>query len=226
MRNARRGPLRKMRTTQVLIRLRIRAGWSRPSLPSYRTNGYCDICRRTENVQLKLHGCALSSRPLLFIMAFFPLWASNYKIYYAPQLEINIPSVSCLIRLFVVYKENFCIFGCPKCAQWRFWSGCANAHDSLGAPVRGYVSYRSGSNGIESNQSTDTTGRSIISECRLGKLSWTGTILFQLTLNFLLFTQTVKTLIRRRRMRRLMRVCTVCHVLNDPVKVLKITLYQ
>ena len=33
---------------------------------AYRINGYCSICRRTENVLIGLHGCARSSGPALF----------------------------------------------------------------------------------------------------------------------------------------------------------------
>ena len=49
------------------------------------------------------------------------------------------------------------------------------------------------------NQNTDSTVGSIFfSECRLGKWSWTETRLFHFTLNFLVFKQTVQTLIRPR----------------------------
>ena len=41
--------------------LRIRAGWSGPSL----TNGYCSIFRRTEKAKIRLHGCACWSGPSL-----------------------------------------------------------------------------------------------------------------------------------------------------------------
>ena len=44
MRNVPKGPLCKLRTTQALISLRIRAGWSWPSLSAYRISGYCSIC--------------------------------------------------------------------------------------------------------------------------------------------------------------------------------------
>ena len=29
--------------------------------------------------------------------------------------------------VFVVHMKKLCILGYPKCAQWRFWSDCANA---------------------------------------------------------------------------------------------------
>ena len=65
-----------LRTTQALISLRIRAGWSGPSLPANRINEYCSICRRTENAHINLHGCACLSGPAL-ITACFPWCASN-----------------------------------------------------------------------------------------------------------------------------------------------------
>ena len=66
MRNARKGHLWSIRTTQVLIRLCICTGWSGSLLPTTRINGYCSICRRTENVRIRLHRCARSSWPSLF----------------------------------------------------------------------------------------------------------------------------------------------------------------
>ena len=65
MRNARKGPLSNLRTTQAQISLRISAGWSGPSLSAYRINGYCRICWQTENAQVRLHGCACWSGPTL-----------------------------------------------------------------------------------------------------------------------------------------------------------------
>ena len=46
-----------------------------PALFTYRISGCCSICRRTENVQIRLHGCARSPVPSQFaddILAFFP----------------------------------------------------------------------------------------------------------------------------------------------------------
>ena len=37
----------------------------------------------------------------------------------------------CLIRVFIVRTKKLCILGYPKCAQWRFWSDCANAQSDL-----------------------------------------------------------------------------------------------
>ena len=36
-----------------------------------------------------------------------------------------------LIRVFVVRMKKLCLLGYPKCAQWRFWSDCANAQSDL-----------------------------------------------------------------------------------------------
>ena len=64
--NTRKWPVWNLRTTQALISLRTRAGWSELVLFANRINEYCSICRRTENVQIRLHGCARSSGPTLF----------------------------------------------------------------------------------------------------------------------------------------------------------------
>ena len=58
------------------------------------------------------------------------IWASAWE---------NVPSYMCnkpahlgsLIRVFHVRMQKFCILGCPKCAQGRFWSDCANAQADL-----------------------------------------------------------------------------------------------
>ena len=82
MRSTQKGPLCNMWTMQALISLRICAGWSGPALSTYRINRYCSICRRTENVQIRLHRCTCSSGSSLFahgIRSFFPRCAS-YEI--------------------------------------------------------------------------------------------------------------------------------------------------
>ena len=71
--------LYSLRATQSRISLRICAGWSAPSLPAFRINGYCSVCWRTENAKIRLHGCECWSGPLLFafdIRAIFPRCAS------------------------------------------------------------------------------------------------------------------------------------------------------
>ena len=53
------------------------------SLFTYKLNGYCSICRRTENFQIRLHGYARSSRVSLFkngTRALFPRCASHANI--------------------------------------------------------------------------------------------------------------------------------------------------
>ena len=53
MRNAWKGTLFNLRTTQAQISLRISAGWSGPSLSAYRISGYSSIYR-TENAWIRL----------------------------------------------------------------------------------------------------------------------------------------------------------------------------
>ena len=54
-----------------------------------------------------------------------------------------------LVRVFVVLMKTVYILGYQKCAQWRFWSDCANAqsdlNSSLGAHVQTYVFWHWGS---------------------------------------------------------------------------------
>ena len=81
MRNARKGSLCDLRTTQAQISLRISAGWSGPSLSVFRINRYCRICRRTENAKIRLHVCACWSGPTLTAnWAFFVRWES-YRLH-------------------------------------------------------------------------------------------------------------------------------------------------
>ena len=79
MYNAWKWSLCNLRPRQALISLRMRAGWSGLSLPAYRINGIVE-CRRTENIQIKLHGSARSSESSLFahgIRSIFPRCASG-----------------------------------------------------------------------------------------------------------------------------------------------------
>ena len=63
------------------------------------------------------------------------MWTSQWE---------NVPSDMCankdsnqpahlrsLIRVFIVRMKKFCIFYYSKCAQWWFWSDCANAFADL-----------------------------------------------------------------------------------------------
>ena len=78
MHNAWKGPLCSLQKTLALISLRIRAGWSGPSLSAYRING---SCRWTENVQLRLHGCACAPSLLAYgFRAFLPHCESSLII--------------------------------------------------------------------------------------------------------------------------------------------------
>ena len=50
----------------------------------------------------------------------------------APSKDSDQPAHShSRIRVFVICRKNHCILGYPKCAQRRFWSGCANAQADL-----------------------------------------------------------------------------------------------
>ena len=69
--SARKRLLCNLRATQAQICLRIRAGWSEPSLSAYRINGYYNTCRRTANAYSRLHGCACWSGPSLFAYDLF-----------------------------------------------------------------------------------------------------------------------------------------------------------
>ena len=39
-----------------------------------------------------------------------------------------------LICVVIVDMKKLCILGCPKCAKWRFWSGCTNGQVDLNLP--------------------------------------------------------------------------------------------
>ena len=58
--------------------------------------------------------------------------SETYLLTCAPNEDLNqYARPRSLIRVFVVRTRNFCILGYPKCAQWRFWSDCANAQADL-----------------------------------------------------------------------------------------------
>ena len=50
--SARKGPFCSLRLTQANI------SWYGPALSAYRHTGHCNIWRRTEKAQIRLHGCA------------------------------------------------------------------------------------------------------------------------------------------------------------------------
>ena len=102
----RKGSLCNLRTMQALISLRIRAGWSGPSLSAYRINGYCNIYWQTENVHIRLHGCARSSGPLLFgygIRAFFPCYTSYGFIEKQEHTYLDSPYLELWWRLLTLW---------------------------------------------------------------------------------------------------------------------------
>ena len=55
-----------------------------------------------------------------------------YLLTCVPKEDSKQPTLSgSLISVFVVRMKKLCILGYPKCAQWRFWSDCANAQSDL-----------------------------------------------------------------------------------------------
>ena len=49
-----------------------------------------------------------------------------------PNEDSNFPAIPRgLIRVLVGRMKKLCNSGLPKCAQWRFWSDCANAQSDL-----------------------------------------------------------------------------------------------
>ena len=74
---------------KALMRIADDTGRSGPSLPAYRINEYCSICWWIENVQIRLHGCACSTRPSLLaysVRIFFPSCTSNMILRYICKL--------------------------------------------------------------------------------------------------------------------------------------------
>ena len=56
----------------------------------------------------------------------------TYLLTYAPNEDSDqLAHSRSLIRVFVVRMKKVWILGYPKCAQWRFWSDCANAQADL-----------------------------------------------------------------------------------------------
>ena len=52
----------------------------------------------------------------------FVVWA-NVQAYWNQLAHLN--------RVYVIRKKKRCTVCYPKCAQWRFWSACANAQADL-----------------------------------------------------------------------------------------------
>ena len=61
-----------------------------------------------------------------------PQLAKTYLLRRAATEDSNLPVHSCnLIRVFTMRMKKLWILGFLKCAQWRLWSGCANAQAIL-----------------------------------------------------------------------------------------------
>ena len=50
--------------------------------------------------------------------------------WFAPKTQISL-RIRSLFSVFVIHIKKVCILGYPKCAQWRFWSDCANEQADL-----------------------------------------------------------------------------------------------
>ena len=55
----------------------------------------------------------------------------TYLLSCAPNEDSNQPAYPPVWSVFVVRIKKRCILGYSKCAQWRFWSDCANAQADL-----------------------------------------------------------------------------------------------
>ena len=102
---------------------------SEPSLFAYRINGNCSICRRTENAQIKLRGCACCSGPSLFtydIRPLFPCRASYgifFFFFFLFLLFINEPykkKMSSWCIWIVKAMINQCIPHPDQCFHYRY----------------------------------------------------------------------------------------------------------
>ena len=61
-----------------------------------------------------------------------PRIRKTYLLIYAPNENSNQPThPHCLIRVFVFRLKKVFILYYPKCAQWWFWSACANVQADL-----------------------------------------------------------------------------------------------
>ena len=55
-----------------------------------------------------------------------------YTFWHTRTTKTQISMRICAVwSVFVVRIQKLCILGYPKCAQWRFWSDCANAQADL-----------------------------------------------------------------------------------------------
>ena len=108
MHKARKRLLCNMRTTHSLISLRLSAGWSGPSLSAYRINGYCSICRRTENAQIRWHRCARWSGSTLSAKCIWRPFPALRIIFFFTYLYIgfHLPLILPYIFYFLIVSST------------------------------------------------------------------------------------------------------------------------
>ena len=78
---------------------------------------------------LDLH-CSCAKVSFRMRRLFEPNSEKMYLLKHAPNEDSNQPAIPDSL-IFVVRMKTFCILGYAKCAQWRFWSDCANAQADL-----------------------------------------------------------------------------------------------
>ena len=81
--------------------------------------------------------------PFFFFFFFFSLFNLYHSLIVRAAIRETVPSDMCdqrrhksvytsaQIRILVILMRKLCILGYPKCAHWRIWSDCANAHADL-----------------------------------------------------------------------------------------------
>ena len=92
--------------------------------------------QRKQMILIRLRRCVYWS--LIWFLA-IRIWLKYYFlklciiwVTHAPNEDINQPAHQrSLTRVFAVHMKKLCMLGYPKCAQWRFWSDCANAQADL-----------------------------------------------------------------------------------------------
>ena len=87
------------------------SSWSGPSLSAYIINWYCSICRRTQNVQIRLFGCTRSSGHSSFAYGIKDLFARCVSHKSDRALSVGSESI---VKPNVT-KNLMIIFRCP----WR-----------------------------------------------------------------------------------------------------------
>ena len=94
------------------------AGWSGPLLPAYWISGYCSICWRIENVQIRLHACIRSSYAH-DRRAFFPHYA--WYVSWRNKKKLPLMPIAILIEVDWLFHFSVTIRGCSRSR----WFGCA-----------------------------------------------------------------------------------------------------